>query len=653
MKKIFIKQLHLTNFKGLRDLTVDFSDDQVTSILGRNGSGKTTIFDSFTYLFFGKDSEDRKNFNIKTLDERGQVISKIPHEVSAIIEVNGEVITLCRRYVEKWTKKRGSATEEFTGHEEERLYNDVPCSLKEWNEKIANICPENVFKFITNPMYFSAQKSDVQREMLFRMAGEISDQEIAAGNADFEALLSHLTGKTMEEYKKEIQAKKRRIKAEIETIPDRIDERKRDMPEDREWSKLEEALSIKKDELSKVEDLILDKSKAYNEAQTAKMEISQEISSLKQKRMTLEFEIKSKVQAGYNEKIAKQREMKQNVSLAESEKSRVLSEQSRYEADLVSLNKKRDGFIAQWREINARQLSFDENAFVCPTCHRPLEIEDIEKKQEEMTNSFNAQKAEALAKNNAEGKANTQVLRDTEKLIETCKGRIAEIDQKNETIKADPLFAETLTAPDATPEIVKDPQYIALSDEITKKETEYNTPIEISQDDQDLKAQRSTLSGEIDTIKRDLSTRDIIAKNNARIAELEEQYKNQSQELADLESIEFTIQAFSKARVEAIESRINGLFSFVRFKMFDQQINGGEVETCEAMVNGVPYSDLNNAMKINSGLDIINAICSFDQIYAPIFVDNAEAVNDLIPTKSQMIRLVVTENETLTIINNK
>ena len=227
MKTVIIKEIRLLNFKGLRDLTVEF-DPALTEIYGRNGIGKTSIFDGFTWLLFGKNSEDRKQFGIKTYDEAGNIIPKLPHEVSAVLLVDGEVVTLCRRFNEKWTKKRGSAVEEFVGHEEERLYNNVPCSVKEWNEKIAAICPEQVFKFITNPLYFTSQSVDTQRSMLFRMAGGITDEEIAAGNADFAALLASLTGKTMEEYKKEIAAKKRRLKTEIEAIPERIDERRRD-----------------------------------------------------------------------------------------------------------------------------------------------------------------------------------------------------------------------------------------------------------------------------------------------------------------------------------------------------------------------------------------------------------------------------------------
>ena len=159
MKTVIIKEIRLLNFKGLRNLTVEF-DPALTEIYGRNGIGKTSIFDGFTWLLFGKNSEDRKQFGIKTYDEAGNIIPKLPHEVSAVLLVDGEVVTLCRRFNEKWTKKRCSAVEEFVGHEEERLYNNVPCSVKEWNEKIAAICPEQVFKFITNPLYFTSQSVD-------------------------------------------------------------------------------------------------------------------------------------------------------------------------------------------------------------------------------------------------------------------------------------------------------------------------------------------------------------------------------------------------------------------------------------------------------------------------------------------------------------
>lgn len=647
MKKVIIKRLSLLNFKGLREFQIEFNDS-MTSVLGKNGSGKTTIFDAFTWLLFGKDSEDRKSFNIKTLDAQGVAIPRIPHEVSAILMVDDEEISLCRRYSEKWQKKRGSATEEFTGHEEERLYNDVPMSVKEWGEKITSICSEQVFKFITNPLYFSAQKTDAQRAMLFRMAGDISDAEIAAGNAEFTALLASLTGKTMDEYKREIAAKKRRIKAEIDGIPERIDERKRDMPEAENWLALDADLQAKKSELEKVEKSITDKSQAYSEASNAKLEISKKEFNLRQKMLNREYEIKQEVQKEYNEQSSKQSELRRQVENAQAELNRVQSEMTRYQSDLNTMQSKRETLIAEWREINARTLQFKEDEFVCPTCKRPLDIDDIERKQNEMTESFNTRKAADLAENNRKGQANKKSMEDTVALIKKCEERIAELSKKIEELKANPLYSATLTAPDATQTIEVDAERNNLVDEIAKVKAELDKPVE-APDTTELTEQKKSIMSEIDIIKAKLAKKETIERNEARIKELEKQLREQNEELAQLEGIEFTMAAFSKARIEAVENRINGLFSIVKFKMFEQQINGGEVETCEATVNGVPYSDLNNAMKIIAGLDIINAICKYEQITAPCFLDNAEAINHVPKIASQMILLIVTEDEKLII----
>lgn len=645
MRSIIIKEIHFVNFKGFRNMTIEFNED-ITTICGRNGSGKTSIFDGFTWLLFGKDSQDRKAFNIKTLDENGKAIPKLPHEVSAIIVVDGETIELCRRFNEKWVKRRGQIEEEFTGHEEERLYNNVPMSLKEWNEKISNICSEQVFKFITNPKYFVSQKPDVQRAMLFRMAGELSDADIAAGNDDFSALLASLTGKTMEEYKKEIQAKKRRIKAEIEAIPERIDERKRDMPEAENWMLLDADLNTKKSQLSEIEKAIADKSQAYKNASDTRLKLQQKLSNLRQEKQNREFKIKERVQSDYYAECKSQRELNDNLSLDQNELSRVRSEMQGYQRDLEALKAKRETLIAEWREIKARTLQFKNDEFVCPTCKRPLDIDDIERKQNEMTANFNTKKATDLEENNRKGHQVKKSTQETEALIKKCEERISEIEARIETIKNSPLYSKSLVAPDAAPAIEADEEIKNLIQQIAELEETVNTPIDVP-DTAELNDQKKSITDEIDAIKAKLAKKETIERNEARIKELEKQLREQSEELAKLEGIEFTIAAFSKARIEAVENRINGLFSIVKFKMFEQQINGGEVETCEAIVNGVPYSDLNNAMKIIAGLDIISAICKYEQITAPCFLDNAEAINNVPKIASQMILLVVTEDDKL------
>lgn len=642
MKQVILKELILLNFKGIRQLTICL-ENSISEIAGRNGSGKTTIFDAFTWLLFGKDSKDRKTFEIKTLDEKGVAIPRIPHEVSATLQVDGEEIKLCRRYKEKWTKRKGQIEEEFTGHEEERLYNEVPCSLKEWNAKIEAICGEQVFKFITSPYYFVSQKTDVQRAMLFRMAGDISDYDIANGNEEFEKLLSKLVGKDMEEYKREISAKKRRLKVEIEAIPERIDERKRDTDNIIvDFDACEKELADKKESLAGVEKQLSDIAEAYNQANQKRLADAKVLGDLKSKLANREYEVKASVTAEYR----KQKEEKDALAYKLGKCQQSLESNKKYlkqmEEVIPAHQQKREKLIAEWKQIKALTIQFDENDFKCPTCGRPLEVADIEAKQQEMTERFNADKAEKLAENNRKGLENKQKMESLEKHIAEYKADIAKNEAEIKELQANPLLSAVLENPDCTPAIEADEECKSIRQQIAALEEKLSQTLEAPSNDE-LKEAKALLNKSIADLEKSLSFKQIVKRNAARIADLEESLRTISNELAELEGIEFTMQAFAKARVEAVESRINSMFSLVSFKMFQQQINGGEVETCEAMINGVPYSSLNNAGQINAGLDIINAICRYEGITAPIFIDNCESVLQPLETEGQQIRLYVSD----------
>ena len=158
-----------------------------------------------------------------------------------------------------------------------------------------------------------------------------------------------------------------------------------------------------------------------------------------------------------------------------------------------------------------------------------------------------------------------------------------------------------------------------------------------------LKVKRVDVTNNINATQSKLNNEAAIDRANKRITELEAQENKLAEELADFEGSEFSILEFTKSKVDAIERKINGKFKQVKFKMFDVQNNGGEVECCETLINGVPFSDANNAAKINAGIDIINTLCHHYDVYAPIFIDNRESVTKLIDSDSQIVNLIVSE----------
>ena len=654
MKHVKIKSIQLTNFKGIRSFEVRFNE-KTTSIYGRNASGKTTIFDAFTWLLFGKNSDDKKQFNIKTLDGAGNVIEKLPHEVSAIITVDGQEIRLTKRLKEKWVKKRGSADEEFKGNEEERLYNDVPMSVKDWSEKINAICSEESFKMLTTPLYFTSLRWDKQREALIQMAGDVSlDDVISTNKADFGALIDSLNGKSFDEFKREISAKKKRIKEEVDTLPSRIDERRRDCGNVYDWSLLEARLHHKETKFKEIDEQLTSVTSAINKVSDDTAKIAEERAKIATDIALCKKQIEGEIRTAEQSRMTRWSNGLRRITDTEQTIAYNNSQIERLNKQLTALQLRRSVLLAKWKEIKANTLQFDEQSFVCPTCGRTLDIEQIEEKQAEIRERFNAAKAKDLEENKRQGLEVREEIEQTQKRIDGFVNDndtlMAELEKLKSEIGKQPQIC---TDEDITKMIIKDEKYLRLCKRLSdfdKKHAQMPTLMTDEQGEiEELKKQRKQIDDEIAEIKVQLSMKKVNDANIRRINELEEQLRNASEELAQLEGIEYTIQQFTKTRIEMLESRINSMFSFVKFKMFDQQINGGEVETCKAMVNGVPYDDLNNAMKINCGLDIINALCKKLQMTAPIFVDNSESINNIIETESQIIKLIVSEDDVLKI----
>ena len=672
MKEIIINSMRFVNFKGLRDVTITFPSRNV-DISADNGLGKTSIFDGFTWCLFGKDSKDRtaKLFNLKTLDEQGNAIPRLPHEVEINLTVDGQPVKLTHRYNEKWVRQRGSATEEFKCHDEERLYNDVPCTEKDWKVKIEELCSEQVFKFITNPMYFNQQSKAVQRDYLFRMIGGISDAEIAAGNVSFTKLLADMTGKTMDEYKREIACKKARLKKELADLPGRIDENKRKPLEPEDWAMLTAQKTKLIRERSDIEAQLTSSSEAQrahgNKLVALHEHITQQKANINNRRFAVEQEAMSAYQTAVRDKNAIQYRIDTLLQNREEYEHRKRTA----EAVAEECTSTREKLITEYRSLLAKSTElaniietgapeFNESEFKCPTCGHPYDYDQIEEIQAKALEQFRAKyrqqlatNAEAIEHNKSMGRANNERKQQQLAKAEEFAGNIAQIDAQLEALRNNPKYTADLAVPDTTPAVEADAMLKTLRADLEEQAAEYKRiSAEAPQSDTntaELKERYAQLSTEIDSINARLSKRQQIADNYARIAELEEALRRGNNELAELEGIEFTIMEFSKAKVNAVENKINSLFTIVRFKMFDTQVNGAEVETCEATVNGIPFSGLNDAGRINAGLDIINAICKFEDISAPIFIDAAESINNPLHTLSQRIRLIVSHDPELTV----
>jgi DNA repair exonuclease SbcCD ATPase subunit len=644
-KVIFLRSLTLINFKGIKNLTIDF-DENETSISGENATGKTTIMDAYLWGLFDKDSTGRKDFEIKTLKSDGTPVHNLDHEVSMVLSVNNETIKLRKVYREKYVKPRGQIETVFSGHETEHYYNDVPLAQRDYQTKIELICPEKVFKIITNPLYFPNLNWSEQRQSLINIAGEISDNYVARLNPAYQALLSSINGsKSLDEYKREIAMKKKRIKDDLDVIPARIDEVQRGLPEAKDWKAIETDIKVVENQIRDIDSKIADASKGLESENTKRIELQKSINQHKTIKSKIEQDLTTHIdnlKFGYDRRV---RLHEQSVNDFGETLTQNYNRIKSLEGLIETLKSQRDIKIAEWHKINDEVLTFLADT-VCPTCGQDLPEDFLTGKKTEAENKFNDGKSVRLAANVKQGKQIKSEMEDAEGKIAICKKTIADTDAELTKLKS-----QTIDVPDYEAEketFLKEKKYSVINGMIgdLEKELEDLGPAAVA-DTSDLQGEKSLKHVELDSLKKSLQAHDQIATGNKRIETLKADQQRLSQELATFEKIEFTIAGFTKAKIEAVENKINRLFQIVKFKMYDIQVNGGEVETCECTVGGVPYSDLNNAMMINSGLDIISTLSKQYGISAPIFIDNAESVNKLLSIESQLIRLVVTTDKEL------
>ena len=640
--RIILDSLSLTNFKGIKSLTLKFN--QETFIKGDNATGKTTINDAFRWLLFGKDSEDRSDFNIKTLNPDNTPIHNLDHEVTGTLIVDGSPVTFKRTFREKWVKPKGTNTTVMQGHETVYSYNDVPMSMKEYQSKVDAICPEANFKLLTDPLFFPNLNWTKQREILFHLAGTLTDDEIALINPAFAALMETIRTKnvTLLEYKKEVSTKRLKIKEQLEAIPTRIDELHRIMPAVQDWSMLTKEIEEFEGAIKAIDENISNTAKGVEKSFENYTRLQNERNAKITRINEIKFDIKSQLAAIENDSRLRLSAFRTDINNKTASKNRLIAENTTLSGQLEIKKQQRETLLNTWRAMNNETLVINDDQLSCPTCKRMFEGESLESLSSTLQANFHLDKTKRISENMEKGKAITSEIKDIEKRIDA---NLEEIKiQEGEIFTISEMEKEPIAETPSLESLLNhNEEYKRLSVDIAS-EVEPIAPV-IDTKEQD--AIKADYRSSIDAHKALLNNREVISRTNVRIEELKEQQKNLAQEQADLENIEFTIQNFDKARVDAIEEKINSMFKVVRFKMFDQQINGGENPTCVCTVNGVPFPDLNNAMKINAGMDIISTLSRAYNVFAPVFIDNRESVNTLAESQSQIINLVVTKDKSL------
>jgi len=657
MKNIVLKSLELKNFKSFRHAKFDDFNEKENFIYGKNGAGKSTLFDAFLWLLFGKDANDRKDYEVKPLDENNQVQKQIDVEVHATLLINNEEVTLSRIYKEKWQKVKGAEEKTFKGHETELIFNQVPVSLKEFNAKVAEISEESLFKLITNPSAFESLDWKKKREVLVSIAGEVSDEELFNSDADFKELSFKLTNKTLDEYDTQLKASIKKSKQEKEDTPARIDELKNSKIEDVDFAKIDSDIQEKETKISDIDSELENASKSVQNIVDANTKVQQEIQKLNSQKSEIEIGLRNQAKkecfVDTSSIDALKSKLKNSQTMLQNSNNYLSSLQqniSNYESSIKALETDKGDLVAKYNLENAKVFDAEKYSCTCPNCQTKFVYNDEPEKE------FNLEKNQKLSKIIEQGnlikskieqyKSQVEkVLLDLAIPAEDIKKYQSEIDSLKSQIQTE---TSNLQSPKNEEEVYQ--TLINDDAQLSKLKIEIATLLskikEVKQaDNSELKEQKQTLQTEIKQLIELKGKSSVNESIHNRIKELANREKELSQIIANLEKEQFVIERFKKVKTESLEKSVNEKFEYVTFKLFEEQVNGGLNPTCITLVNGVPFGSANTAGRINAGLDIINTLCKVNEINAPVFLDNRESVSELIPTESQIISLIVDPNQ--------
>lgn len=639
--KVSIKQITLQNFKGCKNATYTFDGKNVT-VCGANGSGKTTIFDAFTWLLFGKDSLDNAKFEIRPLDKDGKQIDNVEICVAATLEIDGKEVELKKTQKQNWVKKRGTQNPVLQGNVNEYEIDGYPRSEKDYKEYINGIVSDDLFKMLTNPTYFPNMPWKDQRATIMKFASDVSDVELATEDSRFTELLPEIEkAPSTDDIKNKYQKSLNELKKKQIELPVRIDEISNSKV-DIDVAELELQRNALKEQIADVKSKIADTDKQFEEYQKLSdgiMELKFAESDLVRKANEDNIKARREIEDKITDKKFLVGKVKKKISDTEKEIALNKDVIKHYETEL---NKARDEWNAE------KEREFDENSLICPYCKQ----EYTNEKKDELRLDFQFHKEAMLNKITEKGNKAKELLDNEKATLERLKKELPEHEKSLEMLNnaitdLEKQLSELPTSIDVTgTEAYKVIQFkIAEAEEMMSK---MNNADEMRKS---LNYELECLQSQLIECEKKMAMSQKNIEIDERIEELQEEQRITAQKIADVEKMLYLLDEFIKYKLDKISDSINAMFDGVSFKLFDIQLNGGVKEVCECTVNGVPYGSLNNGHRIIAGLQIIKALQKLYVAYLPIFTDNAESVNDfnLPDMDCQLIKLKVSDDNSLRI----
>lgn len=646
--------LELTNFKNIKHFVLEAGGED-KNVYGKNGVGKTTLADAYYWLLTDKSSLDKKlDSDIKPANPiTGNPMQDggIEHSVQAVVELeNKNRIFLKKVYKEKWTKQNGRAEKEFSGHVTSYFINGAPRSKRDFNEFICeNIADIDVLKMVSSTVFFNNMAWKKQREILLDVCGDISDSDVIASDERLAQFPVILQGKSVNDFIAIAQERKRKINSELDKIPVRIDETTKQLDELGELP-TREILENELKDLRRQQDRARGQISSIQNGSEVKRisnkidEINNKITAIKTAdKLEKETQLMS-IKREYFSKKSTLDTIKNNIRVS---KDMIEENNKTKQENTDKLSDLRSEYTKIFKSV------FDEKQAICPTCGQVLPQEKID----DAIKKFNTNRANSLKRINETGKKLSIENSEIDNINTDLAERIAMLESRQEKSISELQSLKTRieameNSVDTSSGYVDSEEYKNLRRELTGLNKDLN----------DIQtgniSKIAGLNSTVTQLDLDINSRmeklALIAqaeKFKKRIEELKAQHKKLGAEFETLEQHLNLVQLFITNKVRMLTNKINDKFTIARFKLFEQQINGGISECCEAITaNGAPYnSAMSNGERVKISLDICATLARHYGKNLPIFVDNAESVTGMQDIDMQKILLIVSHHDELTV----
>lgn len=668
MKKILIDKICLRYFKGVENKEIVLGDN-INVVKGRNGIGKSTIADAISWVLFGTNQSGATKFGIKTKDKDGNEIEDVAHSVEISLSVQDEqeglTCYVLTRTLTETRKEDGSVMNSYTY----KVDGEVE-TAGDFKKVVDAICPEEVFRLCSSPYSFTQMDWSEQRKRLNEMFGVPSVEDVTGGDKKYDAIKELLEKDDVDKVLKHLNYKRKEVQKSLDEVPVRLEALKNVLPKAEDWADIENRIKEKGLEIDATR-------KSLNTIDNGGADLirkQQNISILnldyKRKRI-MEESAQRKMGEILKANAEAKTACKKAVAEAEQNIEDLKQKSKSFDVALVKCDARMNELDAEkadgkekWKLIKARKWEWNEDDAFCPTCKQPLPEDQVQRIMEESKKAFLNNQASDLKKlgddaarikeevkkceetteyfKTEQKTTETALIEARKALVEARKALEEQAKKEEEKVSVETLLAEK-------------PEYKQVCDRIKKIEAEQEKPADegMSEEDKKLKADVETklkdLEAEREVLTARLAVKAQWEKVNAQMDALQE---NRAQWKEQIDALDEKIKAasdFQRRSCEVLEENVNRRFKLVRWKMFRRQLDGTDKPWCECSVDGVPYSDLNTAAKINAGLDITNTLKRHYGVDVPCVIDNAETVQEPLYEGGQQIRLTVTDDEDIVI----